>query len=375
MHALQESAAELTLRFFDAASAERAADQALAVAERLGLRPPPAAFEWRSEARAALGDERWLEDYDRAIAEGEAQGAGGDMCRLYHNRSHILESTQGPAAAVQALRQNMDFARRLGSQYFVLTAQCGIVYGQFALGEWDEAAAEAERLIALAAESGWDEEAGVVRSVFAMLQVARGEALDTQEGEQLLTRLVAMGRPGEADHLLSATCAVLAAHLQTARGKTDEALTLLARCVDERHLGPWGAACEGYRFGIRAWAIRLALRVGDSPLAERLVAQATTLTPADRLAATVAQSLVDEAHGELETAAAGFADAAAGWHDFGVLYEEAQALLGQGRCLVALGTTDEALGTLSRAREIFERLGARPALAETDELMQHDASA
>ena len=32
VHALQESAAELTLRFFDAASAERAADQALAVA-------------------------------------------------------------------------------------------------------------------------------------------------------------------------------------------------------------------------------------------------------------------------------------------------------------------------------------------------------
>ena len=87
----------------------------------------------------------------------------------------------------------------------------------------DEAAAEAERLIALAAESGWDEDADVVRSVHAMLQVARGEPSGTQGNEQLLTRLVAMARPGQADHLLTATCAVLAAHLQTARGGADEA--------------------------------------------------------------------------------------------------------------------------------------------------------
>ena len=79
------------------------------------------------------------------------------------------------------------------------------------------------------------------------------------------------------------------------------------------------------------------------------------------------EALVEEARGEPEAAAAGFADAADLWHGVGVPYEEAQALLGQGRCLVALGRAPEAAAPLAAAREIFARLGATPALAETDE--------
>ena len=79
------------------------------------------------------------------------------------------------------------------------------------------------------------------------------------------------------------------------------------------------------------------------------------------------RALLAEARGEHEAAAAGFADAAARWHDFGVPYEEGHALLGQGRCLVALGRAPEAAAPLAAAREIFARLGAKPALAETDE--------
>ena len=79
--------------------------------------------------------------------------------------------------------------------------------------------------------------------------------------------------------------------------------------------------------------------------------------------------LVGERRGEYEAAAADFADAAAGWHDFGMPYEEAHALLGQGRCLVALGRAPEAAAPLAAAREIFARLGARPALEETDAVL------
>ena len=50
-------------------------------------------------------------------------------------------------------------------------------------------------------------------------------------------------------------------------------------------------------------------------------------------------------------------------------YEEAQALLGQGRCLVALDRAPAAAPVLEQAREIFARLGARPALEETDVLL------
>ncbi len=43
--------------------------------------------------------------------------------------------------------------------------------------------------------------------------------------------------------------------------------------------------------------------------------------------------------------------------------------LGEGRCLVALDRTREAAAVLDRARSIFVRLKAKPALAETDDLL------
>jgi hypothetical protein len=75
---------------------------------------------------------------------------------------------------------------------------------------------------------------------------------------------------------------------------------------------------------------------------------------------------VEETRGEQAAAAAGFAAAAAGWSEFSMPYEEAQALLGQGRCLVALDRAQEAAQPLGQAREIFELLGAKPALQETE---------
>ena len=87
------------------------------------------------------------------------------------------------------------------------------------------------------------------------------------------------------------------------------------------------------------------------------------------------RALLAESVGELDGGVDKFVAAGRGWRDFGVPYEEAQALLGRGRCLLALGRTREAAPPLDAARDIFARLGARPALAETDELMHRVASA
>jgi hypothetical protein len=48
----------------------------------------------------------------------------------------------------------------------------------------------------------------------------------------------------------------------------------------------------------------------------------------------------------------------------------AQALLGQGRCLVAIGRPAEASVPLQQARDVFTELGAKPAVAETDALLE-----
>ena len=73
---------------------------------------------------------------------------------------------------------------------------------------------------------------------------------------------------------------------------------------------------------------------------------------------------------DLQAAADAYADAAERWERFGVIPEQAFALLGQGRCLVELSHPTEASPVLRHAREIFERLQAVPALAETDALLQ-----
>ena len=112
--------------------------------------------------------------------------------------------------------------------------------------------------------------------------------------------------------------------------------------------------------------LRSAHEIAGQELAEQLTEWITGVVPTQRCARTYGDALLAEAHGEHVAAAAGFAEVAARWRDFGVPYEEAQALLGQGRCLVALGRAPEAAAPLAAAREIFVRLGARPALAETE---------
>jgi class 3 adenylate cyclase/tetratricopeptide (TPR) repeat protein len=367
VHALQESAGVLTLRFLEPERAEQAADQALVIAERLGLPPPPTAFEWRSEARAALGDERWREDFRRAMAEGEAQGVGASIIRLYHNRWHILASDCGPAAAMAALEESEELAVRLGSEYWSLAGRRGAVCVRFAAGEWDLACREADGLTAMAVEAGWDEEVAILETVRGMLLLARGKPSHGEPADCILARLERMARPGECDHLLAGTCLVVAAGIKVDRREPDDAGELLRRCRDEHHLGPWGPACEGHRFGLPSMAANLALRIGDWALAQALVDEASEAALADRHSVAAGHALLAEASRDHETAAVRFAAAAAAWHDFGVPYEEAQAWLGEGRCLVRLGRAREAVLPLEQAREILARLGAKPALEETEE--------
>ena len=68
-----------------------------------------------------------------------------------------------------------------------------------------------------------------------------------------------------------------------------------------------------------------------------------------------------------------YAEAAARWQEFGNVREHAYALLGQGRCLVALGDP-AAEQPLRRAAELFSSMGYRPALAETETLLDRTSA-
>jgi hypothetical protein len=83
-----------------------------------------------------------------------------------------------------------------------------------------------------------------------------------------------------------------------------------------------------------------------------------------------ATAAIAEAAGDHQAAAGSYADAAQRWEQFGVIPEHAYALLGHGRCLINLGQPHEAAPTLHLARALFDQLGAMPALAETDALLE-----
>ena len=83
----------------------------------------------------------------------------------------------------------------------------------------------------------------------------------------------------------------------------------------------------------------------------------------------MSRAALAEASREHRAALATYVEAERGFHDITWRVEEAFALLGQGRCLLALQRAEEALPVLARARDVFAKIGARPALSEAESLL------
>jgi hypothetical protein len=120
--------------------------------------------------------------------------------------------------------------------------------------------------------------------------------------------------------------------------------------------------------------VRTALAVGDRPLAGRLAEGLKPRQPFDEHARCAARAQLAEHDGDLSTAETMYAEAATRWQEFGNLPERAYALLGRGRCLLALGEPD-AQEPLGEARELFASMGYKPALRETEALLDRIAAA
>jgi hypothetical protein len=99
-----------------------------------------------------------------------------------------------------------------------------------------------------------------------------------------------------------------------------------------------------------------------------------TVTPCHQHALTSSQAQLAEAAGNHTEAASHYAEAARSWQQFGNVPERAYALLGQGRSLHTLGDS-EAGQPLRVARELFALMGYRPALEQTDALLQQAQAA
>jgi class 3 adenylate cyclase/tetratricopeptide (TPR) repeat protein len=345
----------------DPRSVLEAADRAIETSRLLALPEPVVALGCRGTARLALGDQAGLDDFEHAVEATRAQGLGIERATLELNRSSLIFSVRGAAAEQVALNEVYGFVRRCGIEAHVFSCRGAQVDSLIKTGDWDEAQTKAAFLVPELeeAEAWWN--LLYVRALQALLMARRG---DPAEAASFLKWMKTEGLKSEIgwarDYSLVAASAV-----DLCAGSSQSALTLLEACFATPR------ACISI-LEIAPEAVRTAIDGGDGELAARMVRQVEALLheprlPLERHVTASMDAAAAEARGEHAAAAAGFAAAAAGWNEFSMPYEEAQALLGRGRCLTALGRAQEAVQPLGQAREIFERLGAKPALDETKE--------
>jgi hypothetical protein len=194
------------------------------------------------------------------------------------------------------------------------------------------------------------------------LELATRLARDESEVAVIAHWLVeAVRESGVTAVTVEALAAVAAARLGA--GLHEQACGLLA----ELEQTP-GASETTYYARQLAAMVRTALAADDPELAQRL---ADGLEPRYRLrehALCAARAQLAEAVGDRPKATKLYAEAAARWEEFGNMHERAHALLGQGRCLIALGDP-AAEQPLLQAAELFEQMGYKPALTETEALL------
>ena len=359
-----------------------AIDEAVAISRRLGLPEPVLLLGYRGGIRCILGDSGGLDDYLDALSLANSPGLDREAALLTFNYADALLSYKGPAAMAAALRDGMSSARRRRLEELAASSPSAPVEALGLMGEWDAEAARrltVNLIESLGLVGEWDEalakaaeltpalvqsEAGsdlvIVRAQEAVLRVARGEA---DLARPFVDWLEHHGLSSEIPWI-RAYALLTAAPVRLRLGDAAAALKLLVEWESRPRPGS-GPNYVAYL----PEAVRTALAGGDDDLAARLADGIESVLPIQRHVLATTQGLLAEGRGEHESAAAGFAAAAAGWRDFEAPYEEAQALLGHGRCLMALGRAPEAAPVLAAAREIFARLGARPALAKTDALL------
>ena len=335
------------------------ADRAIEMSSVLGLPEPVMAVSCRGLARLNLGDLGGLGDNRRAAAAAQAQGLGIERVTVEINNSYPVLLTEGVAAERAALDEGLAFARRHGLEIHVVSYLLAVTENLRASGAWDEALSRASDLMSLLeqVENVWD--ILNLQSIEAFIHAARGEP---GEAAAYVTSLAQKGGESEVGWT-RALCLIAAAAVRLRLGEVSGSLELLSDCFAT----PRAPASV---VELIPEAVRIALAGGDVALAARIVETTESALPSRRLpyqrhAIATLSGLLDEARREYGSAAAGLAAAASGWKELGVPYEEAQALLGQGALPGRARQRAGGRGALAAAREIFARLGARPALEET----------
>jgi len=342
-------------------AAARHAEQALALAEQLGLPRPARTVGYLGLARCDLGDSAGLVDYREALAIATEAGQGHEAAVIYANLGETLSLFEGPVAALDLLRQGIAFAQARGVTSLVKYITPSTLDPLFDCGELDEAL-ELAASIADRLEEGTDQlTLAITRAARTRIAAFRGQVgRETDSLDWLESTSRGAGAPEYA--VIGLVSSSLA---RAVLGQHEASAALLA----EVESIPGARAVQTYTTYLPTM-VRAALTVASPELALRIGDRVELRNPLASHALITVRAAHAAARDEHEAAADDYAQAAERWQQFGVLPEYAYALLGQGRALIALGRATEAAQPLGRAREIFGGLQAGPALADTDLLLR-----
>ncbi len=341
------------------------AEQALSLANQLGLPRPARALGYRGLARCRLGDLGGLDDFREAIVLATQAGQGREVAGLHNNYAVTLWPVEGPRAALEVLQAGITFAGSRGLTEAAEGLTANMLEALAQTGEHEQALTLAAELATAFEASGNLLHLTSVRAVQAWILTLRGQTAQVADTlDWLESTILEIWMVDLLVGVLGMTALARAALAQP-----DHATALLS----EIESTPGSRDSGNYPILLPA-LVRTALTTNNPKLAHQLTTGVQPHTPCHQHALTTATASLAEANGDHQTAADGYAEAAQRWQVFGVLTEQAYAHLGHGRCLHALGRHADATQPLLQARDIFQKLQAAPALAETDLLLRQSTA-
>jgi tetratricopeptide (TPR) repeat protein len=338
------------------AEAMATAGRAIELAATLGLAPPAGAYAWRGSTRCLTGDPGGLDDGRMAIALATAAGTAREAAIYRNEYAGNVAWFIGARAAELATTDLVEFAASRGLRGLERLGRAGLAYTLWGQGNLVEAEAIIRSSIEAFEAAG--DLSGIPNLRGALMQLAtlRG---DTADANGLAATLETDPHLEDSPDSPGTLAAIARAYAED--GDLDGARRVLARMATQEI----GAA---YRGGEVLDAVIAALAIGDRNLIASHVDASDDQRPFGRGIRRLARALVAEADGDLELAASEF-DAAAAILDALWTPHHTHARLGLGSCLVALGRADQAINPLTEARDLAERMGARPWVAEADALL------
>jgi class 3 adenylate cyclase/tetratricopeptide (TPR) repeat protein len=304
----------------------------------------------RGMARANLGDAGGLADVQAAVA------LNPNAAGWHNNLGMLLAVTEGFGAASAEVDEAIRLATAQGAPALAMRLQETLLSFYFAVGRWDDLVELGSSLIDPLSAIGDDYTRAAVEVTLARTMLLRGAAHRAELVAASLPRFRGLGDP----QVLLPALAVAGSAERTSSG--DHVGELLAEVGDG-----FAGAGEDLRPLLLPEIARLAVRIGDLPLADRL-SEGGTGYQASLAGSASAKAAISEARGQLEQATHHYSEAARRWAALGHVVERAYALLGLGRSRLKAGDADGADDVLA-ARRIFADLRAQPLVADADRLL------